>query len=380
MKSISDWLYVTCISALCAVMFTACDKKADDFNLSGECDITTLVMDTLTAVLDARSREAVLRVPLTYDVSSMTVQLLEVSDGARINLQIGDVLNLRTPRTVIVTNGDAVSSWQIRAEYEKIIVAHPKVLFVGLASSYERLNSEEQTACHWMLEHVEQSAYASMAEIANGDIDLSECRVIWWHFHQDGGVDGKIAFENAAADALAAANRLKAFYKAGGSFLLTRYATYLPAYLGEAAALPNNCWGQSEANAETASEPWSFFATGHMTHPLFADLLMKENAPETIFTCDAGYRITNSTAQWHIGTDWGGYADYNAWREATGANDLAYGRDKAIVVWEYPTDGIHGAILCIGSGCYDWYSVQTVSEYWHENIATMTSNAIKYLQ
>ena len=171
----------------------------------------------------------------------------------------------------------------------------------------------------------------------------------------------------------------KGYYQKGGSFLLTRYATCLPAYLGEPDRVPNNCWDGNEQSAEVVSEPWSFFATGHTDHPLFANLVTDGTDPTRIYTCDAGYGITNSTAQWHIGTDWGGYADYDAWRAATGAADIAYGGDKAIVAWEFTATDDHGAIICIGSGCYDWYSTSTTAEHYHQNVARMTQNAFDYL-
>lgn len=99
------------------------------------------------------------------------------------------------------------------------------------------------------------------------------------------------------------------------------------------------------------------------------------------YTCDAGYRITNSTAQWHIGSDWGGYPDTATWRELHGGIDLGYGGDGAIVAWEYPTADGKGGIVCIGSGCYDWYAfgVDASADKYHGNVATMTENAINYL-
>ena len=107
---------------------------------------------------------------------------------------------------------------------------------------------------------------------------------------------------------------------------------------------------------------------------------MKDGDANAVYTCDAGYRITNSTAQWHIGSDWGGYADYATWRSKTGATDLAYGGDGAIVAWEFPAANGHGGILCIGSGCYDWYSVAPLSEEgYHANVARMAKNAFNYL-
>ena len=108
---------------------------------------------------------------------------------------------------------------------------------------------------------------------------------------------------------------------------------------------------------------------------------MNGGEPDKVYTFDAGYRTTNSTAQWHIGSDWGGYADKEIWREKTGGVDLGYGGDGAIVAWEYPTDGTKGGIVCIGSGCYDWYAygIDASADKYHANIGKMTENAINYL-
>lgn len=40
-----------------------------------------------------------------------------------------------------------------------------------------------------------------------------------------------------------------------------------------------------------------------------------------------------------------------------------------------------GKVLCIGSGCYDWYSagVDVSADQYHENVATLSQNAINYL-
>ena len=87
-------------------------------------------------------------------------------------------------------------------------------------------------------------------------------------------------------------------------------------------------------------------------------------------------------AQYHIGGDWGGYDNYDAWLTRTDGVILGVGGDKAIVAWEYPAKGSRGGILCIGSGCFDWYSYTFGSGYvenYHKNIAIMTTNAINHL-
>lgn len=304
------------------------------------------------------------------------VPTITATEGATLTPANGVAQDFTQPVDYTVTYNTASKTYRVTVSE----MSSPQVLYVGLASTQMQLNPEEQTACGWLLANVEKSMYASFADIAAGKVDLSECKVIWWHLHKDGGIDGKGQFEANAMEALAAADALKSYYQAGGSFLLTRYATYLPAYIGEADCVPNNCWGQNEADAETTGGSWDFCIAGHTDHPLWQNLLMKSDAPDNVFVCDAGYRITNSTAQYHIGTDWGGYDDREMFRQKTGAVDIAGGAD-AVVAWEYLPTAEHGGIVCIGSGCYDWYSVagDAGTEYYHQNIAKITENAINYL-
>ena len=348
-----------------------------DFTVSvkhDEARILSFVINDHAGIINESLHTITVQVPQGSDLAHLT-PVITVTDGATVTPASGLVQDFTRPVNYTVTCHSASATYTVTVKE----MGAPHALYIGLAATQQQLNIEEQTACTWLLSTVEQAAYASFSDLAAGNINLSQCKVIWWHLHKDGGIDGKGQFENNAADALLAQDALTAYYKAGGSFLLTRYATYLPAYIGEKDCVPNNCWGQNEDNAETVSEPWSFGISGHTEHPVWQDLLMKGDEPERVFTCDKGYRITNSTAQYHIGTDWGGYADDNEWRTKTGAIDIAHG-DKAIVAWEYPRTAEHGAIICIGSGCYDWYTIaESVTDYYHANVAKITQNAINYL-
>ena len=342
-----------------------------------EAKITSFkINDTYVGTINEDNKTIMVYVPVSLDIKSLTPSIT-YSENATISPASGIVTDFTNPVTYTVSNNTANSTYTVTVQQ----IDKPQALYVGLAQNMSELNPEEQTACKWMLENIPNSLYASFTDLKNESIDLSECKVIWWHFHKDGGVDGKEAFEKAAPEALEAIPQLKDFYKNGGSFLFTRYATNMPGELGIAknGGVPNNCWGQVEADAETCGGPWDFKMTGHTDHALYQNLVKGDDG-NSVYTTDTDYRITNSTAQWHIGSDWGGYADYAAWREATGGIDLGYGGDGAIVVWEFPAEGTSGKTLCIGSGCYDWYSVnENYTEKFHQNIAIMTQNAFNYL-
>lgn len=329
-----------------------------------------------TGIIDEAHKTIAVNVPNNVDLKSL-IPTIEFSENATITPLAGVATDFTHPVKYTVTNNTATNVYTVTVT----AIGKPSAVYVGLASTMELLNIEEKTACKWMLENISNSIYASFEDIKNGTVDLSDCKIIWWHFHKDGGVDGKGAFEISAPAALDAAVKLRDYYNNGGSFLFTRYATNMPAVIGAVSndAYPNNCWGQVETEAETANGPWNFFIQGNTTHPLFQNLVMKSGEPNAVYTIDKGYRITNSTAQWHIGSDWGGYPTTADWRAKTGGKDIAYGGDGAIVAWEFPANGTKGDILCIGSGCYDWYSIDQVTPYYHANIEKMTLNAFNYL-
>lgn len=345
-----------------------------------EAKITSFKLnDTYVGTINEDTKTIMVYVPASLDIKNLT-PTIAYSENATISPASGIATDFTNPVPYTVNNNTASNTYTVTVKQ----IDKPQALYVGLVQSMDELNIEEKTACNWMLQNIPNSLYASFTDIKNGSIDLSDCKVIWWHFHKDGGVDGKSNFEKAAPEALEAIPQLKDFYKNGGSFLFTRYATNMPGELGIAknGGVPNNCWGQVEADAETRGSPWDFKMTGHTDHALYQNLV-KGDDDNCVYTTDKDYRITNSTAQWHIGIGSGwdnGYADYAAWREATGGIDLGYGGDGAIVVWEFPAEGTSGKTLCIGSGCYDWYSVnENYTEKFHKNIAIMTQNAFNYL-
>lgn len=342
-----------------------------------EAKITSFkINDTYVGTINEDTKTIMVYIPASLDIKNLT-PTIAYSENATISPASGIATDFTNPVTYTVNNNTASNTYTVTVKQ----IEKPQALYVGLAQSMDELNIEEKTACNWMLQNIPNSLYASFTDIKNGSIDLSDCKVIWWHFHKDGGVDGKSNFEKAAPEALEAIPQLKDFYKNGGSFLFTRYATNMPGELGIAknGGVPNNCWGQGEADAETCGGPWDFNMKGHTDHALYQNLVKGDDA-NSVYTTDAGYCITNSTAQWHIGEDWGGYANYDVWKQETGGIPLGFGGDGAIVVWEFPASSTSGKTLCIGSGCYDWYSVSDgFTSKFHNNVAIMTKNAFNYL-
>ncbi len=340
-----------------------------------------VVNEIYNGIIDQENKSITVYVPGDADITAL-VPLVEVSEGAFCQPVSGVAQDFSHPVVYTVTNGTAQTQYTVTV----IAVSKPKALFVGNESSMSDLDPEAKEACLWMLANIEQSLYASFADIEANSMDLSDCKRIWWHYHYDGGVDAPDQVVAKAPYALSAKNQLRSFYENGGAFFLTRYATNLPSFIGTTGddewTTPNNCWGQNEDGAELCGGPWDFkMYSGQSGHPLWQGLVTGDD-PHAVYTTDAGYHITNSTAQYHIGSDWGDYKDHAAWEARTGGTILGVGGDGAIVAWEYPAHEGKGGIVCIGSGCYDWYSYTFEDGYvekFHKNIAIITRNAINYL-
>lgn len=340
-----------------------------------------VVNDVYNGIIDQDAKTITIYIPEGVDITTL-VPVIEFSDGAICQPLSGVAQDFTMPVVYTVTNGTAQTQYTVNV----FAIDKPKAVFVGNAPTMNELDSEAKAACSWMLANIGQSLYVSFADIQMEAVDLSECKIIWWHFHYDGGVDGHDQFVTKAPYAIDAKNQLRTFYENGGAFLLTRYATNLPSFIGATGddewTTPNNCWGQNEADAELCGEPWSFkMFSGQTEHPLWQGLVVGDD-PNAVYTTDAGYHITNSTAQYHIGTDWGDYTSHEAWEARTGGKILGVGGDGAVVAWEYPAHDGKGGIVCIGSGCYDWYSHTYEAGYtekFHKNVSIITQNAFNYL-
>ena len=333
--------------------------------LHDEARITSFVInDIYQGTIDQTAKTITVYVPGSIGLTSL-VPTIVYSQNASITPASGVAQDFTNPVTYTVKNNSAEATYTVKV----IAIDKPKALFIGEPSSMNDLDPEAKTACQWMLGNVPGTLYASFADVEANTVDLSECKVIWWHYHFNGGVDGHDQFVAKAPYALSAVNQLRKYYENGGAFFLTRYATNLPSFIGATGddewTTPNNCWGQDEDGAELCGGPWSF--------RIF---------PQEVYCTDAGYHITNSTAQYHIGTDWGGYDNHAAWETRTGGKILGVGGDGAVVAWEYPAKDGKGGIICIGSGCYDWYSYTYepgYTEKFHKNIEIMTQNAFNHL-
>ena len=128
-------------------------------------------------------------VPATVDIKNL-IPTITYSENATITPSSGTVQDFTSPVTYTVRNNSAESTYTVTV----IAIDKPKALFIGSASTMNELDPEAKEACQWMLGNIEGSLYASFSDLRAGTLNLTECKVIWWHWHVHGGVDGHDVF------------------------------------------------------------------------------------------------------------------------------------------------------------------------------------------
>lgn len=336
--------------------------------------ISFIINDTYKATINEADHTITAFLPSSVDITKI-VPTITLSEDATITPAGGVTTDFSSPVTYTVTDNTATATYTVSIQ----TVAAPKAIFVGSAKAtkMEELEGEELEACKWMLAHVEQSIFVSWGDM--GNMDLSKCEVIWWHWQHQPSETLSDFESGATSSAMAHRNKLQDYYKNGGAFILSRAAVNFAATLGAVKdqRCANNCWGASDEGGDiiTAGNEWSFYPND-ASHPLWQNLV---GGNDKITTTDAGYKISNCVSQWGM---WGDYTDHATWESLTGMHALGHGGDGAVVVWEAPAyDGTFGkgGIVCFGSGCYDWYSPTTYESHYHENVGIMTGNAFNYL-
>jgi len=341
-----------------------------------EAMIYSFILDgTYKGSINEQEKTVTFYLPGGVDVTKLTPTIV-TSEDATISPRSGVVTDFSQPVVYTVSDNTATAQYTVTVES----VSAPKAIFLGSAgaNTLDDLCGEEKEACKWMLANISNSLFVSWEDMISGNVDIRKCEVIWWHW-QHAPSETLTDFENGAtSSAMGALGKLVNYYKAGGSFILSRAAVNFAAKLGAVKdqRCANNCWGASDDGGEVLGASWDFPVVdpnGWMWKGVIG-------GADPLRTLDAGYQISNCVSQWGM---WGDYSEGHArWAELTGCRVLAHGWDNAITIWEAPAASGEfgkGGIICFGSGCYDWYSPAPFEENYHANVGIITGNAFEYL-
>lgn len=262
-------------------------------------------------------------------------------------------------------------------------VKWPEVVFLGAADVNLSDNLEVNTAVQWMIYNIKNSAYVPLTAL--NETVLSNCSVVWWHYHRDWSVNSVEDFKRYTGISEANISTLKNWYNNGGSMFLSRYAVYLANVLEINNAVPENHWGGTEAGDSgwTVSDDQYFYCaeSNIKDSPYFNACAMKQDDTDDrkVYTFEPNYYLTNSTCHYDE-------VDFATWSANTGNTVRAKssGARQVVVGWECPSSNGSGLVFCLGTPLYDWY---TKEGQWlwkdnslHNNVMKITSTAIEYLK
>lgn len=341
--------------------------------------IESFVVGGVTATIDEVSRTIKALVPVGVNITAAKPVITLVS-GASITPASESTVDFTSPVTFTVTKGNA------SVQYTVTITSPKSVAFLGTAVTADGIvNNDEKAAWTWLQTNYPDAVYVSFNGIQNGTAFLEKYKALWWHF------DSSQDLPSIANDANVI-KALQSYYKVGGNLFLSGFAIRYVEALGivPAGKGPNEYFGLGAAFIDGA--PWGISYKGNESHPAFAGLpLATDRSFATTYLIGGGAWRLNHFAQWHTGTDWGGYNSPAGFRDQTGGVDLAGAdndefRNTSVNMAEWVATSAHGTAIAFGSGSYDWYSEANPANTNDRpvnsdlpNIYRITQNILNYL-
>ena len=142
--------------------------------------ITSFKANGYIGVINEQNRTITVRVPTTADVTAMTTEIV-TSEGATVTPASGQVVDFTEPVEFTVTYNTATAVYTVTVVKSDA----PSAVYIGLPATIDGLGLEERAAADWMLLNVANAQYVSFEDVRTGNVDLSECKVMWWHLHID---------------------------------------------------------------------------------------------------------------------------------------------------------------------------------------------------
>ena len=156
MKSIIKQLYTILLVTVACLTVTGC---SDDFKsglrLDGDVWVNSIRLDEYAGTVDYQNKAIVVGVPYDYDITRMVVTEMNLSEGAKASIAIGETIDFSLPVSLTVKNGDVQMSYTITVKRDeaKILTFKLNDTYVGkvdqlsktisVAVSYTHLRAHE---------------------------------------------------------------------------------------------------------------------------------------------------------------------------------------------------------------------------------------------
>ena len=132
MKSIIKQLYTILLVAVAYLTVTGC---SDDFKsglrLNGDVWVNSIRLDEYAGTVDYQNKAIVVGVPYDYDITRMVVTEMNLSEGAKASIAIGETIDFSLPVSLTVKNGDVQMSYTITVKRDEA-----KILTFKLNDTY----------------------------------------------------------------------------------------------------------------------------------------------------------------------------------------------------------------------------------------------------
>lgn len=348
-------------------------------SVQAQAPIISFKINGLLATINSSNKTISLVMPEGTNLTALQ-PVIETASGVSIDPVSGSTINFTSPVSFTVSNANLTEVYTAKVTTP---VSGPSIAFIGMTATRTGLtNPDEIAAADWLFGKFSGAVYVSMADIANGTVNLTGINVLWWHF------DSATALPADAVNANVT-NKIKTYLNAGGNILLTSFAAQYVDALGvvPAGKGPNNVFGDFPPNGFVdANNDWGISFKGHETHPVFDGLQTYESGKAN-FLQKGTFRL-NHTAWWFL-PDWGGYGNGAGWRTQTGGNNLASeawdnNLDGRVAIAEYPGGTANKKCISISMGAYDWYNetsngTPSQANGFLDNIKKLTENSLNYL-
>ncbi|WP_114780736.1 DUF4960 domain-containing protein [Botryobacter ruber] len=213
-------------------LFSGCEDDFENTNLdlSGDVNILNFQAEgALNVAIDDKKRTVVITYPGGTDISSVT-PAISLPAGAVISPAAGAALDLRSPKTYTITNGNLYNKYTVSANVLSVtaFLSHHR-------SVAEIQDDDEKALASWFFSNYDEqvSAFVSFQDIKEGKVDLTQFKTLLWYL--DGDADERFSMPAIAKDPQVLTS-ITNWYKAGGNLYLLGYANQ---YIFEMGRLEN---------------------------------------------------------------------------------------------------------------------------------------------
>lgn len=266
-------------------------------------------------------------------------------------------------------------------------VGATKIGYLGVAANVASISDDDEKAsAAWLFKTYPDAEYISFADINSGK-DLSEFRVLWWHYDKQ---DDNPALPSAALSTNVV-SAIKTFHANGGGLLLNTHAIE---YLWTIGRITDNIGKLKGAGAGFSNgDTWSVginigLIHDESLHPLYKGIeTIKPDDRKIIRLIGPGYREDHNFVLW-IG-DYYGIGNAN---EQVYSNLFNNAKIRILGTWDgvtdywmmanfetMPNNEFQGTAIAIGIGAFEW-NQNSGTNLYQKNIENITKNALEYLK